>query len=497
MQLIEIRSEVLFSLSPYLNMQFMEPLSASDSSVDIGWDYLKDCWKEEIMNIAQTLAPKMIRWGGCISSYYHWKEAIGPISERRPMINILWGGMFSNHVGTDEFLDFCKKVSAEPLIVVNMESDGKLGWAYPKPGEDRFGTAKEASEWVDYCNNPDNPLRKKSSDKNTSRVNYWQIGNETSYNFHGDPGYDMVKAAEVTKRFAKEMKNVDSSIKLIAWGQDIYESKDDWAGKMCEIAGEDIDYIAFHHHYNMFQHHYYTKYKGKTPLYGPEYKEDWENSWKWLMNADKHLKEEIDELREVVKPYGKRLAMTESHFSIPDKNRNALLSTWAAGVAYGKIMNTLSRNGDILDIATNADFFGNCWQTNAILCPSPGSMPYFQPVGSVMALFGRNVGNQAIYSSSPHGLDIFTSQDRDSVFVHVVNITIDKHIQTKVKIDSNGIEEAEVFQIAGDYRSEVSCLNPNVFEPKTLSVTDGKFSFPAASVSVIKIDKNRMAEIYG
>ena len=39
---IELDPTPLFELSPYLFMQFMEPLGATDGSVEAAWDHLRD-----------------------------------------------------------------------------------------------------------------------------------------------------------------------------------------------------------------------------------------------------------------------------------------------------------------------------------------------------------------------------------------------------------------------------------------------------------------------
>jgi alpha-L-arabinofuranosidase len=97
-----------FPLSPYLYMQFMEPLGTTDGSVAAAWDSMRDCWREDVVEVTKELAPTLLRWGGCFSSYYRWKEGVGPRSERKPMLNLLWGGVETNQVGTHEFVDFCR-----------------------------------------------------------------------------------------------------------------------------------------------------------------------------------------------------------------------------------------------------------------------------------------------------------------------------------------------------------------------------------------------------
>ena len=52
----------LFELSPYLYMQFMEPLGATDGSVEAAWDHLRDQWREDVVAVTRALAPTMMRW---------------------------------------------------------------------------------------------------------------------------------------------------------------------------------------------------------------------------------------------------------------------------------------------------------------------------------------------------------------------------------------------------------------------------------------------------
>ncbi len=148
-----------FDLSPYLYMQFMEPLGATDGSVAAAWDYRRNQWRQDLVEVARGVAPPLLRWGGCFSSYYRWKEAVGPVAGRIPMHNILWGGMEDNRVGTVEFVDFCRRVGAEPLICVNFDSDGRRQWMRDPDGGARNGGPDEAAEWVAYCNEPHNAAR--------------------------------------------------------------------------------------------------------------------------------------------------------------------------------------------------------------------------------------------------------------------------------------------------------------------------------------------------
>src|SRR5215471_14516999 len=66
-QAIAIDPTPRFELSPYLYMQFMEPLGATDGSIEAAWDHLHDQWRDDVIQVSKELAPTMMRWGGIFS----------------------------------------------------------------------------------------------------------------------------------------------------------------------------------------------------------------------------------------------------------------------------------------------------------------------------------------------------------------------------------------------------------------------------------------------
>ena len=474
---IKIKKQTLHTISPYIFMQFAEPLGTSDSSVDAGWDFLHEQWQPKLVEKVQELAPTMIRWGGCFASYYHWKEAVGPQSERVPMLNLCWDGIYRNMVGTGEIADLCRAAGAEPLLVVNMESDGRMHWAYPKEGVNRLGTAEEAAEWVDYCNNPNNALRLSHGVKEPYNVRFWQIGNETSYD---RSGFDEETAAQKTLEFASKMRKADPTIKLLAWGDS------GWAKRMCEVAGDEIDYIAFHYHFG-------DSGLPDCPLNDRDYRKDPDNTWMHLMNTCKSLESYIDTMREQVKPYGKRLAMTEGHYALAGRDRCDVLSTWGAGVSYARCINVLERAADILDIATLADFFGNRWQVNALmLCtPSHWGPAYLQPVGEVMRLFRHHIGVNALdVEKEMDKVDLTASLSTDgkTAYLHAVNTDRLTDKELEICFEGRKIRKIRAFTIAEDAMTEITYQNTDVFQPKETEAEGNIFVLPAAGVSALEIE---------
>lgn len=472
--MIIVDPKPIFDLSPYLFMQFMEPLGTTDSSVEASWDFEKNCWREDLVEVGRELAPGMIRLGGCWSSYYKWMEGVGPRDKRVPLLNIVWGGMESNQVGTHEFVDFCKLVGAESLICVNFESDGRKKWANHITAGNRSGTPEEAAEWVDYCNNPSNIERIKNGAKNPFNVKYWQIGNETSYD---TDGYDIETAAQRTVAFAKAMRQTDLTIKLLAWGDS------GWAKRMLEVAGEYIDLVAFHHHFDSGL--------PDSPLRGIEYRKDFSRTWEHLMNAYKSMKKRFSEMREETAGSGKMLAMTEGHFCLPGRNRCEVLSSWAAGVANARMLNVQQRNGDILKIATLADFCGNRWLVNAIILPTPKTRAkaFMMPVASVMALYRKHIGEKAVSIQSKNSdLDVVASRTKNTIFIHAINTNRTRSVETKINAKGMKILAGKVFEIADDPEREIF-ENAPPFAPKEWQFpANGIWSFPPASVSAIELE---------
>ena len=116
--MVVVDPKPLFEISPYLYMQFMEPLGTTDGSVEAAWDYEADDWREDLIEVTRDLGPGVVRFGGLFSRYYRWREGVGPVEKRPPMRNYVWGGMEANRVGTREFVDFCRRVDAEPLFEI-------------------------------------------------------------------------------------------------------------------------------------------------------------------------------------------------------------------------------------------------------------------------------------------------------------------------------------------------------------------------------------------
>jgi len=189
-------------------------------------------FRSDVFDALKKIRTPILRWpGGCYCDAYHWKNGIGPRDERPITLDYAWDQEETNQFGTDEFVEVCHAVGAEPYINVSVGT----------------GTAEEAAQWVEYCNRKGSTsyaqLREKNGYPKPHNVKFWGVGNE----IHGgwEIGGPMTGAeyAKVFKEYAKLMRRVDPSIKLIAVG---HGRDPQFNFQFLRDAGFVTDYISIH-----------------------------------------------------------------------------------------------------------------------------------------------------------------------------------------------------------------------------------------------------------
>ena len=191
--------------------------------------------RTDVMNALRRLQIPILRYpGGNFVSGYRWMDGVGPAEDRPARGDLAWNAVESNHFGTNEFIAFCRKINTQPYLVVNC-GDGDM---------------REARDWVEYCNGTQDTalvrLRRKHGFEAPHQVKYWGIGNEVDGPWQ--IGYKTPEEyARAYLEFAKVMKWVDPSIKLIASGTSHWKDIVERTKLLIEEAGEKlIDYVAIH-----------------------------------------------------------------------------------------------------------------------------------------------------------------------------------------------------------------------------------------------------------
>ena len=187
-------------------------------------------FREDVLDAVRDWGVPVLRWpGGNFASGYHWQDGIGPKESRPRRYDLAWFAEKSNHFGTDEFVEYCRKANAEPYICVNLGT----------------GSIEEAANWVEYCNGTGNTsyanLRRKYGHDEPHRVRYWGLGNEVFGDWQ--IGHkDAEDYAKVALECGKLMKWVDPTIQLVACGLPNLE----WNRVILEKLVNIADYVSLH-----------------------------------------------------------------------------------------------------------------------------------------------------------------------------------------------------------------------------------------------------------
>jgi alpha-N-arabinofuranosidase len=194
-----------------------------------------DGLRTDVLAALRRLNMPVMRYpGGNFVSGYRWMDGVGPVETRPARPELAWETIEPNHFGTNEFVNFCRKINSEPYFVVNC-GDGDM---------------REARDWVEYCNGAQSTafanLRRQHGYDAPHNVKYWGIGNEVDGEWQ--IGYKTPEEyARAYKEFAKVMRWVDPSIKLLASAISNWEAEFVERTKLLlDQASDYIDYLAIH-----------------------------------------------------------------------------------------------------------------------------------------------------------------------------------------------------------------------------------------------------------
>jgi alpha-N-arabinofuranosidase len=197
----------------------------------------KDGVRLDIIDALKKLKVPVLRWpGGCFADTYHWKDGIGPKDKRPSILNVWWGNVKEdNSFGTNEFLNMCELLGAEPYLSGNVGS----------------GTPQELSDWVKYTTHtngtsPLTDLRQQNGRANPWHVKYWGLGNE-AWGCGGNmkPEY----YANIYRQYATFMTSWSNTDRIFRIASGASDNDYNWTEVlMRDIPHNMLDAVGVHHY---------------------------------------------------------------------------------------------------------------------------------------------------------------------------------------------------------------------------------------------------------
>lgn len=428
--------------------------------------------RADVFEKLNSLRPAFIRWpGGNVAQDYHWMWGIGPKDERPAWVNLSWANeLESGDFGTDEFVQLCRDLGAEPSLTVNVEGRG--------------ATVEEASNWVEYANGPSTSrygaLRASNGHPEPYRVQYWEVGNE----IWGDwvRGHSDAKTYAVNlDRYARALRAVDPSIQLIGVG----DNDMNWNRTVLKSSGSQIDFLAVHHYYGEKEMQGDARNLMARPLY-------YEHFYQEMKQA----------IAELVPGRKIQLAINEWNTSLPLPTQHSMLSALYAA----RLMNVFERS-DIVGMSAPSDMV-NGWSGGLIQASRHGV--FVTPTFLANELYAEHLGRHRLsarvqsptFDSSREGrgipyLDVVVSRSSDGkqIYIKAVNADLANPVRTAIEIKGTSIRPlAHLHTLTADSSEAAnSFTTPDAITIHKSNIQAGSYftvELPKHSVSVLTLQTN-------
>lgn len=191
--------------------------------------------RPDLVQALRDLKPPFIRWpGGSFASTYRWKDGIGPHVSRKYHPNEIWGGYADYYgFGTEEFMELCRQLETEPMVVLAATS--------ADPEEVEY-----AMNWVHYLIDPPTTpwgrMRAANGHPDPYDVPYFQIDNEPM-----NHGLTPDQYAEIVNVYGRRLRQIAPDARIVAGGQK--RSNDMvWSQKVIDLAGDHFDILGVHNY---------------------------------------------------------------------------------------------------------------------------------------------------------------------------------------------------------------------------------------------------------
>ena len=439
----------------------------------------------DVIAALKKLKVPVLRWpGGCFADTYHWKDGIGPKDKRPSMLNVWWGNVKEdNSFGTNEFLNMCELLGAEPYLSGNVGS----------------GSPQELSDWVKYVNHPNGSspmpdLRLQNGRPNPWHVKYWGIGNE-AWGCGGNmkPEY----YANVYRQYATFMNNGNEKIYRIASGAS--DADYNWTEVlMRDIPHNMLDAVALHH-YSIIS---WAKKGPSTNFTEEEYFS--------IMQSALQMNELVEKHSAIMDKYDpkKKVALVVDEwggwYEVEPGSNPAFLfqqNTMRDAMIAGTTLNIFNNHCDRVRMANLAQII-NVLQSviltkeeKILLTPTYHVMEMYNVhQDATMLPITLNCNDYTMGKEKLKAISASASMDKNGV-THISLVNIDANKEQEVNINING---ANYTSVTGriltsdklqDYNSfeNPNKIKPVIFNQAILSKNSLKLKMPPFSVIVLEL----------
>ncbi len=454
-------------------------------------------YRNDVLDALKQLKPPVLRWpGGCYADMYHWRDGIGPRDQRPVTFNENFGTFAreDNQFGTDEFLQLCEMIGAEPWININMLS----------------GTIQEMKDWMEYCNRAEDTtlsrLRAANGHPEPYNVKYWGLGNEV---WAGGGTMTPQTYMDEYRKFASAMPKFTSSIfetspmyaiasgpdtnkprESVTWTQDFFAELSSY--RQPPIQGYDM------HFYN-----WNITDPSDTPT------EFTREGWNRVINGCLELEDIIHTQSELVRDGLRRIHEPEVAMDTKLEHVDLIIGEWGNwhysaftaqpalkqqatmrdAITTALTLDLLQRNCDKVSMACNAQTVN---VLNSLIL-TDGEQMVITPHYDVFMMYQPHRGATALNvprQDPESGAYVFASEHDGVITVNITNASMDAQKDVTVQF-------ADAVEILGIKRLEAqdphTCNTPD--NPDAIRAyqvnevhddgTELNYTSPAASVSVI------------
>lgn len=418
--------------------------------------------RPDLLKAVADLQPASIRWpGGSFANRYIWQNGIGPRDKRLPHPISQWNDRDTYQFGTDEFLQLCEKLKAEPILVINTSRG-----------------VEDALHWLEYCMGDATTEygRQRAANGHPApyQLNILEIDNEP-WLMMQYPAY-----LDIVNKFCPAIRAKYPKLKLSVAGSYGYDTgpgegdqnaNRNWDPRIVEQAGKIFDILSPHYYNGIF--------------FPADHVED---PYKY----EQFLKGRGQIIRKSANP---NIRIYVSEWNLTNGRWG---NDWRVGLYAGGILNAFERQADMVTMSCPALFLRKQGVTtswdNALINFDQKS---WFPAGNyvVMKLWRESFAPNLLAVEGPERPLNFVatrSADRQIVFLKAVNPT-GNPIEATIRLEGDLAPRAATMQLIapGGETVKNSLEHPDNIKvvPGTVAVENRivKFTMPPLSAGVVRL----------